>query len=66
MPESGALKLDERERASSFRRADESMEPSEYKVTLSDYGTDAQIGGTTRSGRMRFCFHQGGKAWILA
>lgn len=65
MPISGSLKLGAEERSSSFDRGTESMTPYRYAVTLSDYGIEAQMTGTTRAGFMSFRFDRLGKAWIL-
>jgi predicted alpha-1,2-mannosidase len=66
MPESGDLKLDAHERASGFNRTMEKATPYKYAVTLSDYGINAEIAGTTRAGIMQFRFDRGGPSWILA
>ena len=66
MPESGDPKLDAHERASGFNRTMEKATPYKYAVTLSDYGINAEIAGTTRAGIMQFRFDRGGPSWILA
>jgi predicted alpha-1,2-mannosidase len=65
MPLSGALKLDAAERSSALLRSNERMTPYRYAVSLTDYGNDAKITGTTRSGIMNFRFSRTGKSWIL-
>jgi predicted alpha-1,2-mannosidase len=64
-PESGALKLLPKERASAFNRETEKATPYKYAVTLADSAIDAELTGTLRAGMMRFHFTTGGKSWIL-
>jgi predicted alpha-1,2-mannosidase len=65
MPLSGPLKFDPAARTSSFDRKTESATPYRYAVTLADYGIDAELTGTARSGLMRFRFRRSGPAWML-
>jgi predicted alpha-1,2-mannosidase len=65
MPESGRLAVGAVERSSAFSRASEKATPYEYSVSLSDYGIDAEMTGTSRSGLMRFRFKNAGTPWIL-
>jgi predicted alpha-1,2-mannosidase len=65
MPESGALKLSAVERASAFDRKTEVAKPYKYAVSLSNYGIDAELTGTSRAGIMRFRFKNAGKSWLL-
>jgi len=65
MPISGALRLDDKERASSFNRTSEQAAPYRYAVTLDDYKIDAQMTGTTRAEMLQFRYRQSGKAWLL-
>jgi len=65
MPLSGQLKFGAAERASTFSRKTETATPYRYAVNLADYGIDAEVTGTTRSGIMRFRFNRPGKSWVL-
>jgi predicted alpha-1,2-mannosidase len=65
MPESGRLKLSAVGRASLFNRKTEVVKPYKYAVSLSDYGIDAELTGTSRAGIMRFRFKNAGKSWLL-
>jgi len=65
MPLSGTLKVDPKERASTFLRETEVLHPSSYSIELKDYGIHADITGSVRSGFLRFRFDRGGKSWIL-
>jgi len=65
MPLSGPLKVGAVERASAFNRKSEKATPYKYAVSLSDYGIDAEVTGTSRSGLMRFRFKNAGKSWLL-
>ena len=65
MPESGELRLQPKDRASSFSRDTEKATPYKYAVTLADSGIAAELTGSTRAGMMRFKFPKGGKSWIL-
>jgi predicted alpha-1,2-mannosidase len=65
MPQGGPLKLDPAERSAAFSRKSEMATPYRYAVNLTDYGIDAEITGTTRSGLMRFRFNRGGESRIL-
>jgi predicted alpha-1,2-mannosidase len=65
MPESGPLKLGATERASVFSRKSEVATPYKYAVSLDDYGIDAEMTGTARSGLLRFRFRNGRKSWLL-
>jgi len=65
MPTSGPLKLDAAARASGFNRSSEKATPYKYATTLSDYGIDVEMTGTTRTGFMRFRFGKPGESRIL-
>jgi predicted alpha-1,2-mannosidase len=65
MPLSGALKVDPKERASTFLRQSEVLHPSSYSVDLKDYGIHVDMTGSLRSSLLRFRFERGGKSWIL-
>jgi predicted alpha-1,2-mannosidase len=65
MPLSGDLKVDPKERASTFPRETEVLGPSLYSVDLKDYGIHVDMTGSLRSGMLRFRFDRGGKSWIL-
>ena len=65
MPLSGPLKVGAVERASAFNRKSEKATPYKYAVSLSDYGIDAEVTGTSRSGLLRFRFKNAGKSWLL-
>ena len=65
MAETGQLKLGAIERASAFSRETEVATPYKYAVRLADYGIDAEMTGTTRSGLMGFRFKNGGNSWLL-
>ncbi|WP_263378132.1 GH92 family glycosyl hydrolase [Granulicella paludicola] len=59
------LKLTPDARASAFDRASEHATPFHYSVTLADYGIDADLTGTTRSGILRFRFNKPGQSLLL-
>jgi predicted alpha-1,2-mannosidase len=65
MPLVGALKFGGAERASAFRRENESARPYRYDVTLEDYGIRVAMTATSRAGILRFRFPQSANAWIL-
>jgi predicted alpha-1,2-mannosidase len=65
MPVSGQLKVGATARSSAFDRKTEVATPSWYTVSLADYGVDAQITGTTRSGFLKFRFNKPGKSWLV-
>src|SRR5450631_2108101 len=64
MPLSGSLRFGAGERSSASSRSSETATPYKYGVSLSDYGIDAEVTGTTRAGLMRFRFKNAGKSWI--
>jgi predicted alpha-1,2-mannosidase len=65
MPETGPLKTGAEARSSAFRRDHEHASPWLYQVTLDDYGIDAEMTGSVRSGFLRFSFPASREASIV-
>lgn len=65
MPVAGEVKLDAKERSSSFTHDQEEAAPYHYAVTLFDYQIRADITGLSHASILRFAFEQPGKAWIV-
>lgn len=64
MPVLGNLKVNEEERAVSFRHENEIAQPSYYKVRF-DNGIVSEITPTERAAWMRFSFPKGGDAFLV-
>jgi predicted alpha-1,2-mannosidase len=65
MPETGTPKIGADARSSAFRRDREHASPWQYRVTLDDYGIDAEITGSMRSGFLRFSFPRSQEASVV-
>jgi predicted alpha-1,2-mannosidase len=64
-PETGALKINEDERASWFSHKAEVSKPNYYKVYLADYDVTTEITPTERGAQFQFTFPKSDKAHIL-
>jgi predicted alpha-1,2-mannosidase len=56
MPETGPVKTGAEARSSSFKREREHATPWLYQVTLDNYGIDAEVTGSLRTGFLRFSY----------
>jgi predicted alpha-1,2-mannosidase len=65
MPVSGKLALNEEERASTFQHANETAQPSYYRVQLDTWKTVAEVTPTERCARFRFTFEQAGDSYVV-
>ncbi|MDD7888081.1 GH92 family glycosyl hydrolase [Flavivirga sp. 57AJ16] len=64
MPVTGALKLNDQERASGFSHDNETAKPYYYQVTLEN-GTNTEIAPTERGAHIRFTFPKKKNAWLV-
>lgn len=65
LPETGALKINEDERASWFSHKAEVSKPHYYKVYLADYDVTTEITPTERGAQFQFTFPKSDKAHVL-
>ena len=64
-PETGSIKIGEKERASWFSHKGETSKPHYYKVYLGDYDVVTEITPTERAAQFRFTFPQSKDSHIL-
>ena len=65
MPMTGKLVTDVAARASAYSHDREKALPYAYSVTLDDYGINAELTGTTRSGIMSFAYTKAGEQYLV-
>jgi predicted alpha-1,2-mannosidase len=65
MPVTGALKIEENERASWFSHKAEVAKPHYYKVYLADYDVTTEIAPTERAAQFRFTFPKSDSSYVL-
>ena len=65
MAVTGALKIEESERASWFSHKSETARPHYYKVYLADYDASVEVAPTDRAAHFRFTFAEQDSAYIL-
>jgi predicted alpha-1,2-mannosidase len=65
MPVFGQQAISEAARVSSFSHANETAQPSYYKVRLDTWKATAEVTPTERAARFRFSFDQQGEAFIV-
>ena len=63
--ETGALKIDQDERASWYSHKAEESRPYKYKVYLADYDVTAEVAPTNRAAQFRFTFPKSDDAHII-
>ena len=65
LPESGRLRVGERERASWFSHKSEVSKPYYYRVYLADHDLTAEMTATERTAQFRFTYPGGDSSWLL-
>ena len=65
MPETGKIRIDEKERASWFSHKAEVSKPYYYSVYLADYDVTAEVTPTERAAIFRFTFPENDSSFIL-
>ena len=61
----GALKVDPKERASSFSRSDEGVETYHYKAVLEEYDTTFEVAPTLRCASFNITYPETTNAYLL-